>query len=104
MAVASSIIAAAIIAGASTTATVYAAKKQGEAQEKATDAQTEAGHEALDFQKDQLRKREEQLAPYIQAGQQSLQGLSRFMGLPGPTTPTAPTRPTPTLVQPGGGP
>lgn len=54
MAVASSIIAASIIAGATAGTSIYAAKKQGEANQQGIDAQTQANNEALQFEKDQL--------------------------------------------------
>ncbi len=81
-----------------------ASRQQANASERSTDAQAKANAEALAFLKQQYADRQQQLAPYIQAGQQSLQGLSRFMGLPGNPTPATPTRPAPTTVQPGGAP
>jgi hypothetical protein len=91
-------------AGLQTAAQYYNTRQQADASERATDAQAKANAEALAFLKQQYQDRQQQLAPYIQAGQQSLQGLSRFMGLPGTPAAATPTRPTPTTVQPGGAP
>jgi hypothetical protein len=93
-----------INAGIQQAGNYYATRQQANASEHATDAQAKANAEALAFLKQQYADRQNQLAPYIQAGQQSLQGLSRFMGLPGTPTPATPTRPAPTYVQPGGAP
>ncbi len=60
MAVASSIIAASIIAGASTAGAVYSAKKQGEANSSAQDAQTQATNQSIDFQKSELEYQKQQ--------------------------------------------
>jgi len=81
-----------------------ASRQQANASDRSTDAQARANEAALAFLREQYANRQQQLAPYIQAGQQSLQGLSRFMGLPGNPTPATPTRPAPTLVTAGGAP
>lgn len=110
MAVASSIIAASIIAGASTGTAVYAAKKQGEAQSDATNAQVQAGHEALDFEKEQLQRQQEldaeklayereqqlkleanqrqlatQLSPFVTVGAGALKNLSGLANVAPPS-------------------
>lgn len=74
-------------AGATTAATVYAAKKSSDAAEHGADTQAAAAQEALDFAKGQKAKQETAYAPFGALGQQAagmLPGLARQAPTSGP--------------------
>ena len=98
----SAAIALAVAASASAGATVYAAKKSGEASEHASDVQAQAGNDALKFQERQLQQRETQLAPYIGSGQASLAKINELMGLPAYQAPVPNIKGKDTATAPNG--
>lgn len=76
------------LAGAGTLAlggaSILGAKKAGEAAERATTVQVQAGQEALDVQLQIFREQQEAQEPFRQAGVAATQQLSGLAGLQGP--------------------
>ncbi len=69
-------------AGLSAAGSAYAAKKQGDAADNATEAQTEAADKALAAEKEMFDLGRSDLAPYRNVGQFSMGQLGHLTGMP----------------------
>ena len=79
-------IAPAIIAGVGALVDWFGAKKQSDASEQATEAQTAAGTQALALQKQIYEQQRADLAPWRTQGSQAMTTLGSLMGLPAAPT------------------